>query len=106
MKHHRADKSDYLLIDDFISKLSCWRSVTIPEQQMDKQLDLDIDKLRDKSSNNNPAKQAEQKKPKLKLKTGGKKTKTKTEPNVPLDEKPKRALPNKSNHYLKLAKQK
>lgn len=71
MKHHRADKTDYLLIDDFMAKLTCWRALVLTENEIDKQMDLNINNLRDKSGKPPAPKQNDQKKPKLKVKSGG-----------------------------------
>ena len=43
---------------------------------------------------------------KIKGSTGGKSSIKNVEPKVRLEEKPKKYIPNKSNHYLKLAEQK
>jgi hypothetical protein len=104
MKHHNAEKTDYLLIDDFLSKLSCWRSDATPKE-MDTHIDLHINNLRDKAKKEK-AKPAEVKKPKLKVKGGSRKQIIVNEKPTPLEDHPKRIQGNKSKQYLKKAKEK
>lgn len=106
MKHHRADKSGYLLIEDLLANLSCWRNGEAVNNALDKHIDININNLRDraKDSSQSMSHQSEPKKVKLKIKkTQHDKSK---ERQFELDEKPKRFIPNKSKEYLKLAKQK
>jgi hypothetical protein len=105
MKAHKADKTDYLLIDDLLSKLVCWGNDAAFHDAMDKHIDININNLRERS-NKNTIKVPEHKKPKLKVKGGGKPAPRQFESVETFDEKPKRYLPNKSKQYLKLAKQK
>ena len=106
MVHHKADKTDYLLIEDFLNCLTCWRSSVEFNKVLDQHIDININNLRDKSKKESikaPDKSA--KKTKLKVKRSSKMNNSK-EKEIETEEKPKKYFPNKSKQYLKLAKQK
>lgn len=105
MKHHRADKTDYLLIDDFMSKLMCWGNNELANKAIDEHIDSNLNNLRSKANKNSVKPAVHNDKPKLKIKAQQKPA-VKMESVSSVEEKPKRQLPNKSKHYLKLASKK
>mmetsp|Transcript_29956 Transcript_29956/g.26518 ORF Transcript_29956/g.26518 Transcript_29956/m.26518 type:complete len:180 (-) Transcript_29956:560-1099(-) len=104
MVHHKADKTDYLLIEEFINNLTCWRSSEEFNKVLDHHIDLNINNLRNKSNKeiikipeNGP------KKKNLKIKKSSQFSSSKISNS---EHQSQKCLPNKSKHYLKLAKQK
>lgn len=106
--HHKADKTDYLLIDDFINKLACWGNSEVIDKAIDKHIELNINNLREKSGKNGSktAVADQQAKPKLKIKAQNKPAERKVDYEIDSDQQSKKAIQNKSKHYLKLANKK
>jgi len=84
MVHHNADKSDYILIEDFLDKLTCWRTSKEFNKALDKHIDININNLRDQS-----------------VPFSAKRSDLESSKE---SEIPKKTFPNKSKKYLKIAK--
>ncbi len=108
MAHHNADKTDYLLIEEFVEKLSCWRSSEEFNKVLDQHIDININHLRDQSKKDIPTtKKGSKASKKAQIKP------TKLKKSVPMasesskvSEPVQKHFPNKSKKYLKMAKKK
>ena len=105
MVHHQADKTDYLLIEDFINKLTCWRSSEEFNKALDQHIDININNLRNQANIESIKAPKKGKNPKLKIKKIVQ-TNSSREFQRISEEPQKRCFPNKSKKYLKIAKKK
>lgn len=104
MIHHGADKSDYLEIENFIDKLTCWRTSNEFNKVLDQHIDININHLRDQASK-------EDSKSNSKTDTKSKKSlKIKAKKSIPVsserESSKQSVLVNNSKKYLKMAKKK